>query len=177
MVYKFRVILDAPEDVFRDIAIDSSSTLEDFHNAIVGAFGFDGTEGGSFYTCDQEWQQNQEIPLFDIGDVPGELRTMADFVLSDLLDEESTKILYIYDPFNMWTFFVELAAIEQEDETQESSLPALLFAHGVLPSQSATSNLEAPLDYEDMFGDYEEDYNEEDFEDFQSEDSYDDYNY
>jgi len=38
MVYKFRVILDAEEDVIRDIAILESDTLEDLHNAIVNAF-------------------------------------------------------------------------------------------------------------------------------------------
>ena len=35
MIYKFRVILDAEEDIFRDIAIESDNTLEDLHNAIV----------------------------------------------------------------------------------------------------------------------------------------------
>ena len=48
MIYKFRVILDAEEDIFRDIAIESDNTLEDLHNTIVNAFGFDGTETGSF---------------------------------------------------------------------------------------------------------------------------------
>jgi hypothetical protein len=38
MVYKFRVILDAEEDIFRDIAILENDTLEDLHNAIVNAF-------------------------------------------------------------------------------------------------------------------------------------------
>ena len=32
MNYKFRVILDADEDVFRDIAIEDSATLEDLNN-------------------------------------------------------------------------------------------------------------------------------------------------
>ena len=50
MVYKFRVILDAEEDVIRDIAIQEDATLEDLHNAIVNAYGFDGLEVASFYT-------------------------------------------------------------------------------------------------------------------------------
>ena len=69
MVYKFRVILDAEEDIFRDIAILSDDTLEDLHNAIFNAFGFDGMEVASFYTCDETWNQEDEIPLFDTGDV------------------------------------------------------------------------------------------------------------
>ena len=78
MVYKFRVILDAEEDVFRDIAILESDTLEDLHNAIVNAFGFDGLEVASFYTCDDTWNQEDEIPMFDSGDIPGENKIMSD---------------------------------------------------------------------------------------------------
>ena len=69
MVYKFRVILDAEDDVFRDIAILEDDSLEDLHNAIVNAFGFDGMEIASFYTCDHQWNQEDEISLFDTGDV------------------------------------------------------------------------------------------------------------
>ena len=53
MVYKFRVILDSEEDVFRDIAIFAEDTLEDLHNAIFNSFGFDGMDVASFYTCDE----------------------------------------------------------------------------------------------------------------------------
>ena len=44
MIYRFRVILDDKDDVFRDIEIKADTTAEDFHNAIVQAFGFDGGE-------------------------------------------------------------------------------------------------------------------------------------
>ena len=44
MIYRFRVILDADEDVFRDIEIEADATVEDFHNAITQAFGFEGGE-------------------------------------------------------------------------------------------------------------------------------------
>ena len=97
MIYKFRAILDIEEDVFRDIAIDENDTLEDLHNAIVNAFGFDGLEVASFYTCDNKWTQQDEIPMFDSGDVPGEQKTMSDYLLHDLLDTQRTKIIYVYD--------------------------------------------------------------------------------
>ena len=85
MIYKFRAILDAEEDVFRDIAIKEEDTLEDLHNAIVNAFGFDGLEVASFYTCDDTWNQEEEIPMFDTGDVLGEQKTMSDYSLNQLL--------------------------------------------------------------------------------------------
>src|SRR5690606_7082430 len=113
MIHKYRVILDTEEDIFRDIAILDTDTLEDLHNTISNAFGFDGNEMASFYTCDDQWNQNEEIPLFDTGDTPGEQSTMKDFVLQDILHQEQTKIIYVYDFLNMFTFFVELGAIEE----------------------------------------------------------------
>ena len=44
MIYKIRIILDAEEDIFRDVEIEDSNTLEEFHNAITQAFGFEGSE-------------------------------------------------------------------------------------------------------------------------------------
>jgi hypothetical protein len=64
MVY-FRVILDAEEDIFRDIAILADDTLEDLHNAIFNSFGFD-MEVASFYTCDETWNQEDEISLLTL---------------------------------------------------------------------------------------------------------------
>jgi hypothetical protein len=62
---------------FRDIAILEDDTLEDLHNAIFNSFGFDG--GGFFYTCDETWNQEEEIPMFDTGDVPRTKKIMSDY--------------------------------------------------------------------------------------------------
>ena len=48
MIYRFRIILDTHEDVFRDLEIEAEANLEDFHNAITQAFGFEGGEMASF---------------------------------------------------------------------------------------------------------------------------------
>lgn len=162
MVYKFRVILDAEEDVFRDIAIMEDATLEDFHNAIVNAFGFDGMEIASFYTCDANWTQDEEISLFDTGDIPGEQKIMSDYVLSDLLNRENTKLIYVYDFLNMWTFFVELAAIEEIEEGER--YPHLLFTHGELPVDAPEKDFAEGSMKDDIYGDFEDDFDEEDLD-------------
>ena len=160
MVYKFRVILDSEEDVFRDIAILENDTLEDLHNAIVNAFDFDGLEIASFYTCDQQWNQNEEISLFDTGDILGEQKVMADYMLSDILDKENTKIIYVYDFLNMWTFFVELAAIEEM--ASATTYPNMLFSHGIMPADAPEKDFSdaaaSDFDYD------EDDYDEEDLD-------------
>jgi hypothetical protein len=167
MIYKFRVILDAKEDIFRDIAIEKEATLEDLHNTIVNAFGFDGSEMASFYTCDDEWNQEDEIPLFDTGDVPGEIRIMNNFILEDNLDKYQSKIIYVYDFFNMWTFLVELAAIEEKE--QGETYPTLLFSHGELPEEAPDKKFEAEE------GEMNEE--DEDLDMFEGDDSFEDYGF
>jgi len=160
MVYKFRVILDAEDDVFRDIAILKEDNLEDLHNAIVNAFGFDGTEIASFYTCDDQWNQDMEISLFDTGDIPGEQKIMSDYVLEDILNKESTKIIYVYDFLNMWTFLVELAAIEEVKAGEV--YPNMLFSHGIMPASAPDKDFSdstaSDFDYD------EDDYDEDDLD-------------
>lgn len=174
MVYKFRVILDAEEDVFRDIAILEEDTLEDLHNAIVNAFGFDGMEVASFYTCDDTWNQEDEIPMFDAGDVPGENKIMSDYQLSDILHEDNTKIIYVYDFINMWTFLVELAAVE--DISAANSYPETIFSHGEMPAEAMEKNFEADMD-EDHFSEFEDDLDEDDLDMFSGDDSFEDYGF
>lgn len=180
MVYKFRVILDTEEDIFRDIAILDTDTLEDLHNTISNAFGFDGSEMASFYTCDDKWNQEDEIPLFDTGDVEGEQSTMQDFVLKDILDQEQTKIIYVYDFLNMFTFFVELAAIDEKQVGE--AYPALLFAHGEI-SGIDQNGFDPDFEEEDLYADFEDDLDEDDldmfgddefgdFDDFSSDDNW-----
>ena len=76
MVYRFRVVLDTVEDVFRDIEILKTNSLEDLHNVITQSFGFDGTEMASFYVSDDEWSQGEEIVLFDMSEGVSKVRMM-----------------------------------------------------------------------------------------------------
>ena len=173
MIYKFRAILDAEEDVFRDIAIQEDDTLEDLHNAIVNAFGFDGMEVASFYTCDDQWNQEEEIPMFDSGDVPGEMKIMSDYPLNQLLSADQTKIIYVYDFINMWTFLVELAAIEEPESSE--TYPALLFSHGELPNTAPEKEFEA--ENEDFYSEFEDDLDDDDLDMFGGDDSFEDFGF
>ena len=174
MVYKFRAILDAEEDIFRDIAILEDDTLEDLHNAIFNAFGFDGMEVASFYTCDETWNQEDEIPMFDTGDVPGEIKTMSDYKLSDLLDEENTKIIYVYDFINMWTFLVELPAVK--DQIAGNFYPETLFSHGEMPDEALEKNFEAD-NADDFYDDFEDGLDEDDLDMFEGDGGFEDFGF
>ncbi len=134
MIYRFRVILDANEDVFRDIEIEADATFEDFHNAITQSFGFGGQEMASFYLSDDKWEEGEEIALFDMGDNPGDVMVMGETSLQSLVSEDNTKLIYVYDFLNMWTFLVELAEIAEREEGIQ--YPNLIFAHGQIPEEA-----------------------------------------
>ena len=174
MVYKFRVILDTEEDIFRDIAILEDDTLEDLHNAIFNSFGFDGMEVASFYTCDDTWNQEDEISLFDTGDIIGEQKIMSDYTLSEILDQENTKIIYVYDFINMWTFLVELASIEEQ--AIGNTYPETLFSHGEMPDEAMEKNFEADMEHE-SYNEFEDDLDEDDLDMFESGDNFEDFGF
>lgn len=140
MIYRLRIILDAHEDVFRDIEISQEDTLEDFHNAITQAFGFGGSEMASFYTSDEEWNQDEEISLFGMEDSD---RVMSTTLLEDVLDKEQTKLIYVYDFLNMWTFLIELADIAEP--VAGVLYPNLMFAHGVMPDEAPEQEFDVQL--------------------------------
>lgn len=155
MLYRFRVILDAEEDVFRDLEIMADNTLEDLHNVILQSFGFDGTEMASFYISDEEWKQGEEISQFDMAEDMGSTRLMNETSLDSILSESQTKLLYVYDFLTMWTFMVELAEIAEPEPGLD--YPNLMYVHGQVPAtpperdfKGETQGLEG--DYDDEFG-------------------------
>ncbi len=147
MIYRFRVILDTEEDVFRDLEIDQTATLEDFHNAVSQSFGFDGSEMASFYRSDDQWNQGQEISLFDMSDGTSEVRLMSETLVEDVVSEAETRLLYVYDFFNMWRFMVELAEIAEHEEGM--TYPNLMFVHGQIPEEAPEISFEADDDNSD----------------------------
>ena len=160
MVYKIRVILNAEEDVIRDIAIEKGSNLEDLHNAITNSFGFAGDQMASFYKSDDTWVQGEEHPLFDMSDGLDPKIQMRDVLIHEALENQHDKLLYVYDFFNMWSFYVEL--IESDFDHDNLALPYLLFSLGIVPNTAPALQFEA----EDLS---EEAMEEDDFEEFDDE--------
>ncbi len=166
MVYRFRIILDAHEDVIRDIEIEQTATMEDFHNAITQAYGFGGQEMASFYTSNDMWEQKEEIVLFDMGLEESLTRVMNETILEDVVSEKETKLIYIYDFLTMWTFLVELAEIAEPEHGM--IYPNLMFAHGEIPDEAPDKEFVAKGDDEEgdeeEFGLDAEDYDSLDFD-------------
>lgn len=163
MIFRFRIILDndTEDDIFRDIEIRQTDTFEDLHNTITQSFGFDGTEMASFYISDEKWEQGEEISLFDMSDGSNAVKLMNETLLEDVLSEDQTKLIYIYDFLSMWTFFVELAEIVEE--SKGTDYPNLMFVHGQIPTEAPEKQFEA--DEFDEDDEFEDGFDVEDYED------------
>jgi len=159
MIYRFRIILDTKEDVFRDIEIEAGATLEELHNTITQAFGFEGQEMASFYVSNEGWEQGEEIALFDVSEGINSVRVMNETSIDDVTNREKTRLLYVYDFLSMWTFLVELADIAEPDSNQ--TYPNLMFSHGEIPDEAPDKEFVAEGADED-----EEHYDEFDKEDY-----------
>jgi hypothetical protein len=162
MIYRFRVIFDNDneQDVFRDLEIRETDTMEDLHNAIAQSFGFDGMEMASFYISDDNWNEGEEISMFDIGEGDGPARLMSETIIKDVVFEMQTKLIYIYDFLSMWVFLVELAEIVEE--SAGTDYPNLMFVHGQLPDEAPEKSFEA----EDIerYNEFENDLDTDDYD-------------
>ena len=148
MIYRFRVVLDHDnkEDIFRDVEIRKTDTFEDLNNVITQSFGFDGSEMASFYLSNESWEQGQEIALFDMGQ-GNEIQMMNETIIEDLINEDQTRLIYIYDFLNMWTFLVELG--EVVEEAQGTDYPNLLFVCGQLPTVAPEREFKSDKQFSD----------------------------
>lgn len=183
-IYRIRVILDAEEDVLRDIEIAADLSLDSMHQAIVSAFGFDGKDMSSFYKTDNDWTQGEEIPLMAMDD---ETIPMSDLKIKSVLKKPHDKLIYVYNYMLMWTFFVELSGAQ--DASSEMPGHKVVFSSGALPAKAPEKHFESekskfefaklPDAEADSDGDNDDDLYDQDGEDgyFDEEDDYFDRDY
>lgn len=166
MVYKFRIISDEVDDFLREIKIDSEASFYELHEAILKSAGYKNDQMTSFFTCDDDWEKEVEITLEDMGNDSSEEDTyiMKDTPLSELLEDEKQKMIYVFDPLAERVFFIELSEIITGKDLdaavcsrKEGKAPAQTID---FDEQMATSS-SIDLD-ENFYGD--EDFNIDDFD-------------
>ena len=153
-MYKIRVILDTKEDVIRTLTVNNSINLEELHLFIAKAFGFNGQEMASFYRTDFEWNQGEEIPLFNMSEF-GDSISMSTCILKETLPSTNDKLIYVYDFFKMWSFYVEVIDSNNELLTE----PKVIMSIGEVPAD------------EDEIGDFaektEDEFSDDEFDSFE----------
>ncbi len=110
----------------------------------------------SFYISDNEWNQGEEISLFNFGDESKETKLMSSVAINQVINNQNNKLIYIYDFLNMWVFLIEL--IEVAEEIKGVNYPNIIFSKGKLPEKAPEKKFESKKDGIVDDGDYEDDH-------------------
>lgn len=168
MVYRFTIISDEVDDFIREIKIDSEATFFELHEAILKAAGYKNDQMTSFFICDDDWEKEQEITLEDMGSSSEEdSYIMRETKLSELIEDEKQKLLYVFDPLAERVFFIELSEIITGKDLDKAVCSRKA---GQAPKQTidfdelmAKGNLSSSIDMdENFYGD--QDFDMEDFD-------------
>jgi len=165
MVYRFTIISDEVDDFLREIRIDSEATFYDFHEIILQSVGFTNDQMTSFFLCDDNWEKENEITVEEMDNSPEyDSWVMKDTALSELIEDEKQKLIYVFDNLTERVFFIELSEIITGKELKK---PICSRKVGNPPKQSvdfeemATGTSSIDLD-ENFYGD--EDFDVEEFD-------------
>ncbi|MDE7410666.1 MAG: hypothetical protein K2M94_01335, partial [Paramuribaculum sp.] len=84
-------------------------TFLSLRNAICESVGFDKNQMNSFFLCDYGWEKGKEITLEDMGaDSSEDVYLMEDTVLSDFIEDEGQRLIFVFDYMTDRAFFIEL---------------------------------------------------------------------
>lgn len=168
MVYKIRVILDAKDDIFRDVEIKEKQNLWNLHLGIKSAFSLMGDDLSVFNIIDKDGTIIKSVPLEDMSD-DGEGEIMSDIYMSEAFEKVGDKVHFQYGFMDLWEFFCEL--LEVIDEKPAVNYPITVFRFGKMPmkapikaARKAAKNSSLPL-MSDDFDEFDSNFTSNSFDD------------
>lgn len=133
MIFNFRLVSDEVDNFKREIEIDADDTFLDLRNAICDAVQYDRSEMCSFFLCDDSWEKEKEITLEDMGtDSDEDTYLMDECILSDYLDDEGQKLMFVFDYMTDRAFFLQLKKIITGKSLKD---PVCTLSMGKAPDQ------------------------------------------
>lgn len=169
MIYKFRLLSDEQDDFIRDFEVRSDQTFYDFHNAIQNNCDYDTSQIASFFLCNNEWEKQKEITLFELSEESFNGSVVMDrSKFSDYITGLRQKLLYVFDFFNERAFFIEVVGIR--DEVASKSYPICTLTQGLPPVQILLDEVFSHKNLTEQMEDLGIDYSS-DFDDTISDDS------
>ena len=169
MIYRFTIISDEVDDFVREIQIDPEATFYDFHEAILKSAGYTNDQMTSFFICDDDWEKEKEITLEEMDDNPEmDSWVMKETQLSELVEDEKQKLLYVFDYMTERAFFMELREIIPGKDLDKAvcsksigEAPVQIMSFDEMDAKTGNTEIG-----EDFYGDSEYDIDELDKEGF-----------
>ena len=126
-IYRYKITISGNKNFVRECEIESSATLYDFHRCIQNDLDFDEAQLAVFFISNPKWEMLKSIPLFDLGN-----GSMDSVLISDLIDENETNLLYVFDMYNKRQLQIELM---HEVEGTRATYPRMVASKGNPPNQ------------------------------------------
>lgn len=138
MVYKFVLISDEVDNFFREIKIDADATFQVFNDAILDSVGYSKDQITAFYLCNERWEREQEISLFEMDTNSEEdSLVMSEVELREMVSEEKQRLQFVFDNVSDRAFFIELKEIILKETLLD---PICSLKKGDAPTQIADIN-------------------------------------
>jgi hypothetical protein len=133
VIYRFLIVSDEVENFKREIKIDADATFYDLYKAIIDCTGYSDKEMASFVLCDDNWRKEMEITLVKMDTSSDEdSYSMEECVLSDYLEEEKQKLMFVFDYFTERALYMELSEIIPGKKLKQ---PLCTLSKGEAPPQ------------------------------------------
>ncbi len=164
MIYKITFSCDEVNKFRRVFEADSDATFFDLHKAILASVNYPDDQMTSFFMCNDRWEKEQEVTLVPMAaSFEYDNMVMDATRLSDLLEEQGQRMIYIFDPMFERCFFGSLKQI------RPGSMEGVkcIESEGKAPKQLQTEDPMAGLIGKDGKADWESD------EDFYGDSQYD----
>ncbi len=174
MIYKITFSCDEVDNFRRVFEADSDATFLALHKAILASVGYPDDQMTSFFMCNERWEKEQEVTLVEMGNnFEYDNMVMENTRLSDLLENQGQRLIYVFDPMFERYFFGNLTEI-LPGACQEVTC---IESKGAAPKQLQTEDMgdmsaskngkeELGLD-EDFYGDTQFDEGDLDSDSFQ----------
>ncbi|MGI6073158.1 MAG: IS1096 element passenger TnpR family protein [Fermentimonas sp.] len=112
MIFNFIIISDEVENFKRVINIDGDDTFLNLYKAIIKSTNYSDKEMASFYICDEKWRKRKEITLVEMdAESDEDSLIMSECILSDYLEDEGQKLMFVFDYINDRALYMELHEI------------------------------------------------------------------
>lgn len=161
---RFRILSDENDDFIRDYEVPYKMTLLEFHDFISKDLGYDNSNVTSFYTSDREWNKLEEYTSVDMGLDDGDMDSMADVTLSEVVQNNNDRLIFEFDMLGDRSLYLELTGSDKAEKVK----PKVLLSQGSAPHQfdPADAVIDASIfaDMMEEFADFSgDDFSEDDF--------------
>jgi len=114
-IYKFRVMYEEDDSIFRDIEIKPSQTLMDFETVIVSSYNLPVNSSGQFFRSNDNWQRVKQIVTAPLHQEEKKGKTKAKAhslpILVAYIDDPHQKFIYEYHGSQEFNFLIELISL------------------------------------------------------------------